>query len=152
MNPISANPPERQRRRDPREERVHEVDALVPWEQRQLFTQLFGDDDRESGRSASQAEIKISGDLAMVQALTEQLLPRLQSVSTLPLSVAMYLPRLGRINASIRRKKAGWDIELEAEQMTTASWLHDVRQQCERRLAASLALPVQLYVANSAPA
>lgn len=152
MTPIPANTPERQRRRDPREERVHEVDALVPWEQRQLFTQLFGGDDEGSGRSASQAEMKGSSDLVMVQALTEQLLPRLQSVSTLPLSVAMYLPRLGRINASIRRKKAGWDIELEAQQITTASWLHDVRQQCERRLAESLVLPVQLCVANSAPA
>ncbi|AZF03502.1 type III secretion system HrpP C-terminal domain-containing protein [Pseudomonas sp. R5-89-07] len=152
MTSISANTPERHRRRDSREDRVHEVGAPVPWEQRQLFTRLFGDDEQGSGRSASQAGTKASGDLAMVEALTEQLVPRLQSVSTWPLTVAMYLPRLGRINARIRRERVGWNIELEAQQKATTSWLCGVRHQCEHRLAASLALPVELCVANSAPA
>ncbi|AZF51183.1 type III secretion protein HrpP [Pseudomonas sp. R4-34-07] len=152
MNAISANTPERQRRRDPREDRVHEVGAPVPWEQRQLFTQLFGDDEQDSGRSASQPGTRAGGDVAMVEALSEQLIPRLQSGSTWPLTVAMYLPRLGRINARVRREGVGWNIELEAQQDATARWLYDVRHQCEHRLAASLALPVALCVANSAPA
>lgn len=152
MTSISANTSERQRRRDPREDRVHEVGAPVPLEQRQLFTQLFGGDEQDSGRSASHAGIKASGDRVMVEALTEQLVPRLQGVSAWPLTVAMYLPRLGRISARIRRERAGWNIELEAQQNATASWLYGVRHQCEQRLASGLALPVELCVANAAPA
>jgi hypothetical protein len=152
MSTISANTPERQRRRDPREERVHEVGAPVPWEQRQLFSQLFGDDEQGSGRSASQPATRAFSDLAMVEALSEQLVPWLQGGSQLPLTVTLYLPRLGPINARIRRERAGWNIELDAQEQATTSWLYGVRHQCERRLAASLALPVELSVANSAPA
>ncbi|MDQ0738426.1 type III secretion system HrpP C-terminal domain-containing protein [Pseudomonas sp. W4I3] len=152
MTPTSAGTPERQQRRDLREDRVHEMASPVPWEQRQLFTQLFSDDEQDFGRSASLAAIKASGDVAMVEALTEQLVPRLQSPSTSALTMAIYFPRLGRINARIRQERAGWNIELEAEQKATAHWLCGVRHQCEQRLAASLALPVALSVANLAPA
>jgi hypothetical protein len=53
----------------------------------------------------------------------------------------LYLPRLGRINASVRRERGAWAIELDAEHDATARWLSGVRQQCEDRLAASWGSP-----------
>ncbi len=149
MNHVSVNPPEHRRQRESSEDRVPEVGVLVPWEQRQLFTQLFSDDPQDKGHGTSRAAAKASSDLAMVEALTEQLAPRLQGVSQWPLKATLYIPRLGRINASVRREKTGWNIELEAEQETTTCWLNSVRQRCEHRLAANLELPVDLRVANS---
>ena len=146
MTQVSVNRPERQRQREP------EVSGLVPWEQRQLFTQLLEDDGQLAGLGASLAGIKASGDVAMVEALTEHLASRLHGVSQWPLMAVLYVPRLGRINSSIRREQGAWTIDLEAEQEATAHWLRGVRQPCERRLATSLGQSVRLHVANAASA
>jgi hypothetical protein len=60
----------------------------------------------------------------------------------------LYLPRLGRINASVRRERGAWAIELDAEHDATARWLSGVRQQCEHRLAGALGQPVSLLLPN----
>ncbi|WP_340054299.1 type III secretion system HrpP C-terminal domain-containing protein [Pseudomonas sp. JAI120] len=85
----------------------------------------------------------------MVEALTEQLAPRVQAGSQWPLQAVLYLPRLGRINASVRREQSAWSIELEAEHDATARWLSGVRQQCEDRFSAVLGLPVNLLVPST---
>ncbi|MBV4483483.1 type III secretion system HrpP C-terminal domain-containing protein [Pseudomonas khavaziana] len=153
MKQVSVTTPERQRPREPRDERVPEFTALVPWEQRRLFSQLFDDDGQGGGGyGASLNGIKASGDVAMIEALTEQLAPRMLVGSQWPLLAVFHLGRLGRINADIRREQGSWSVELDAEQDASARWLSGVRQQCERRLAASLGQPVSLHLASSAQA
>ncbi|MBI6563877.1 type III secretion system HrpP C-terminal domain-containing protein [Pseudomonas synxantha] len=150
MKQVAVTTPERQR---PRDERAPEFSALVPWEQRRLFSQLFDDDGQgEGGYGASLNGIKASGDVAMIEALTEQLAPRMLVGPQWPLMAVFHLGRLGRINADIRREQGSWSVELDAEQDASARWLSGVRQQCEQRLAASMGQPVSLYLARSAQA
>ena len=80
----------------------------------------------------------------MIEALTEQLAPRMLVGSQWPMMAVFHLGRLGRINASIRREQGSWNVELDAEQDNTARWLSGVRQQCEGRLAGELGLAVSL--------
>lgn len=84
----------------------------------------------------------------MIEALAEQLAPRVLAGSQWPLQAVLYLPRLGRINASVRREQSAWAIELEAEHDATARWLGGVRQQCEDRFTQALGLPVSLSLPN----
>ena len=83
---------------------------------------------------------------AMIEALAEQLAPRIQATAQWPLQAVLYLPRLGRINASVRREQGAWAIELDAEHDATARWLSGVRQPCEDRLAGALGQPVSLLL------
>ena len=153
MKQVSVSPPERQRPRESRDDRAPEFGTLVPWEQGRLFARLFDDGGQDSGGyGASLNGIKASGDVAMIEALTEQLAPRMLVGSQWPMMAVFHLGRLGRINASIRREQGSWNVELDAEQDNTARWLSGVRQQCEQRLAASLRQPVNVYLAKSAQA
>ncbi|WP_073523867.1 type III secretion system HrpP C-terminal domain-containing protein [Pseudomonas fluorescens] len=150
MKQVSVSPPERQRPRESRDDRAPEFGTLVPWEQGRLFARLFDDGGQDSGGyGASLNGIKASGDVAMIEALTEQLAPRMLVGSQWPLMAVFHLGRLGRINASIRREQGIWNVELHAEQDNTVHWLSGVRQQCEQRLAQSLRQPVSLYLTKS---
>ncbi|PIB56039.1 type III secretion system HrpP C-terminal domain-containing protein [Pseudomonas sp. 2995-1] len=144
MTQVSNKPTERTRPREPREDVEPRATGGVPLELGRVFAQLFTDDGNASGAGASLSSKKASSDIAMIVALTEQLAPRVQLASHWPLQAVLYLPRLGRINASVRREQGGWAIELEAEQDATARWLSGVRQQCEGRLAGELGLAVSL--------
>ncbi len=146
MTQVSNTPPERPRLREAREEREPGSSRIVPLEEGRLFAQLFTDDDDGlgSGAGASLAATKALGGAAMIDALAEQLAPRMQVASQWPLQAVLYLPRLGRINARVRREQGAWNIELEAEQDATARWLSGVRQQCESRFAQALGQPVSL--------
>lgn len=146
MTQVVHKPSERSRSREPREEREPGAIGGVPWEHRQLFAQLFADKGDEGGAGASLAGAKTASAVAMIEALTEQLVPRVMAGSQWPLQAVLYLPRLGRINASVRREQSAWTIELEAEQDTTAHWLNGVRQQCEQRFAGALGQPVSLLL------
>ncbi|WP_419178905.1 type III secretion system HrpP C-terminal domain-containing protein [Pseudomonas trivialis] len=84
---------------------------------------------------------------ALIEALAEQLAPRLQAASQWPLQAVLYLPRLGRINASVRREQSAWSIDLEAEEEATARWLSGVRQQVEDRFTQTLGQTVSLQLA-----
>jgi hypothetical protein len=84
----------------------------------------------------------------MIEALAEQLAPRMQAASQWPLQAVLYLPRLGRINARVRREQGAWNVELDAEEKATVRWLSGVRQQCEDRFAATLGQPVSLFLPN----
>lgn len=116
----------------------------VPWEYRQLFARLFIDDGGDHGARATMSGTKEISGVAMITALTEQLVPRVMAGSQWPLQAVLYLPRLGRINASVRREQNAWGIELDAEQDTTARWLSGVSQACELQLARALGQPVSL--------
>jgi len=142
MTEVSNKPAERPRPREPREEPG--ATAGVPVELGRFFAQLFTEE--RGGAGASLSGKKASAGIAHIDALAEQLAPRLQSASQWPLQAVLYLPRLGRINASVRREQGAWTIELEAEQHTTARWLSGVRQQCEGRFAVALGQPVNLLV------
>lgn len=146
MTQVSSKPTEHPRRRETREDREPTGAGVVPWEQGRLFAQLFAGKDEGGGMGPSLSKAKPSTSAAMIEALTDQLLPRVQMGSQWPLQAVLYLPRLGRINASVRREQGGWAIELEAEQDATARWLSGVRQHCEGRLANALGLPVSLHL------
>ncbi len=153
MKQVSVTTPERQRLREPRDERTPEFSALVPWEQRRLFIQLFEDEGQGGGGyGACLNATKASGDVAMIEALTEQLAPRMLVGSQWPLRAVFHLGRLGRINADIRREQGSWSVELDAEQEASARWLIGVRLQCEQRLASSLGQSVTLSLPRLAQA
>jgi hypothetical protein len=88
----------------------------------------------------------------MIEALTEQLAPRVVGASQWPLVAVLYLPRLGRINASVRREPGAWSIELAAEEASTAHWLGGVRQRFQDGLEQSVGVPVSLSLASVGPA
>jgi len=146
MTQVSNKPTERPRPSEAREEREHGSTGEVVWEPGRLFAQLFADNDEGFGSGASLSGVKTSTDAVMMQALAEQLAPRIQAGSHWPLQAVLYLPRLGRINASVRREQNAWTIELEAEHDATARWLSGVRQQCEERFSGELGRPVNLLL------
>lgn len=144
MNQVSDKPAERPRSNESREEREPGTAGVVPAELTRLFAQFWAGDDEGAGDRGSLRETKASGGTAMIEALTEQLVPRLQATSQWPLQAVLYLPRLGRINASVRREQSSWSIDLEAQEEATARWLSGVRQQCEDRFALTLGRSVSL--------
>ena len=146
MTKVANKPPQRPPLREPREERVPGTAGVVPWEQGRLFARLFADEREGTGTGASLSGKKSASGIAMIEALAEQLAPRVLAGSQWPLQAVLYLPRLGRINASVRREQSAWTIELEAEQGATARWLSGVRQQCEERFAQALGRPVSVLV------
>ncbi|AUO21281.1 hypothetical protein C0058_04535 [Pseudomonas sp. NC02] len=88
----------------------------------------------------------------MIAAMTEQLAPRIHAAVQWPLHAVLYLPSLGRINASVRREQGTWNVELEAQEERTARWLPGVRQHLEDGLAGALAQPVTVHLAPVDPA
>ncbi|MEO8490617.1 type III secretion system HrpP C-terminal domain-containing protein [Pseudomonas sp.] len=152
MTKVSTRSPKRLRSRDTKDDSESQMLAAVPWEQRRLFSQLFDDRGGGSGHGATLARRKPSADALMVEALTEQLAPRVLGASQWPLVAVLYLPRLGRINASVRRESGAWNVELAAEEESTARWLSGVRQRCQEGLAQSLRMPVNLSVASTGAA
>ena len=147
MTQVPANKPERPRPREPRDEREPAAGAFVPVEQRLLFTQLFTRD-REGGGYGARTALTAPTETLMIEALTEQLAPRIQAAAQWPLQAMLYLPRLGRINASVRREQGAWNVELTAEETHTARWLPGVRQRLEDGLAGALAQPVHVHLAD----
>lgn len=147
MTQVPANKPERPRPREPRDEREPATGAFVPVEQRLLFTQLFTRD-REGGGYGARTALTAPTETLMIEALTEQLAPRIQAAAQWPLQAMLYLPRLGRINASVRREQGAWNVELTAEETHTARWLSGVRQRLEDGLAGALAQPVHVHLAG----
>ena len=148
MTQVSDKPAERPRPRDAREEREPGMAGVVPAELTRLFSQLWADDGEGPGAGTPLARTRTSGGPAMIEALAEQLAPRMQAASQWPLQAVLYLPRLGRINASVRREQGAWNVELDAEEKATVRWLSGVRQQCEDRFAATLGQPVNLFLPN----
>ena len=146
MTQVANKPTERPRLREPRDEREPGAAGVVPWEQGRLFARLFADEREGGGAGASLSAKKSAAGVAQIEALAEQLGPRVLAGSQWPLQAVLYLPRLGRINASVRREQGAWGIELEAECDATARWLSGVRQQCEDRFAQALGLPVNLIL------
>lgn len=144
MTQVSNTPTEPPRPRESREEREPSTAGVVLWEQGRLFARLFSDNDEGMGGRGALSAAKGAGGVAMLEALAEQLAPRIQAAAQWPLLAVLYLPRLGRINASVRRERGAWAIELDAEHDATARWLSDVRQPCEDRLTRTLGQPVSL--------
>ncbi len=85
----------------------------------------------------------------MIEALTEQLAPRIQVSAQWPLQAVLYLPRLGRINARVGKGGSAWNVELDAERDDTAHWLKGARQQCQELLTGALGLAVNLHLSTS---
>ncbi len=150
MTQVSDKPAERPRLRETREDRESGTVGVAPAELTRLFAQLWTDagDGEGSGAKASLSAPQSSGSAAMIEALTEQLTPRMQAVSQWPLQATLYLPRLGRINARVRREQGAWSIDLEAQEDATARWLSGVRKPCEDQLAAALGQPVSLHLSS----
>ena len=146
MTQVSNKPTERPRQREPREEREPGATTAVSMELGRLFTQFFTGDDGGAGAGTALSGKQASAGIALIEALAEQLAPRVQAASQWPLQAVLYLPRLGRINASVRREPNAWTIELEAEHDATARWLSGVRQQCEERFSGELGMPVNLLL------
>ncbi|MEJ5281146.1 flagellar hook-length control protein FliK [Pseudomonas sp. C 49-2] len=146
MTQVSDKPAERPRPRDAREEREPGMAGVVPTELTRLFSQLWADDGEGSGAGTQLSGTKASGGAAMIEALSEQLAPRMQAASQWPLQAVLYLPRLGRINASVRREQSAWSIELEAQEDETARWLNGVRQELENRFTQTLGQTVSLLL------
>ncbi len=150
MTQVSDKPAERPRLRETREDRESGTVGVAPAELTRLFAQLWTDagDGEGAGAKASLSATQSSGSAAMIEALTEQLTPRMQAVSQWPLQATLYLPRLGRINARVRREQGAWSIDLEAQEDATARWLSGVRKPCEDQLAAALGQPVSLHLST----
>ena len=85
MTQVSDKPAERPRVREQREERELGAGGVVPAELTRLFNQLWADDGEGSGGGASLSGSKLLGGAAMIEALAEQLGPRLLATSQWPL-------------------------------------------------------------------
>ena len=144
MTQVSIKPP--QRLREQGEAREPNPDAQLSWDPARVFARLLSGERDGAGCGASPTPLKACTDVARIEALVEQLAPSLSGVTQWPLVAVLHLPRLGRINASVRRELGGWNIELDAEQMATKRWLRGVRQPCQARLAADLGRSVCLVL------
>ncbi|AZE82127.1 type III secretion protein HrpP [Pseudomonas orientalis] len=148
MTQVSDKPAERSRLGDARENREPGAAGVVPAELPRIFFQLWTDDGDGSGAQASLSGTKGAHGVAMIEALVEQLAPRIQAVSQWPLQAVLYLPRLGRINARVRRENGAWNVDLQAQEQETARWLSGMREPCEDRLARGLGQPVSLHLST----
>ena len=148
MTQVPASKPERPRLCEPRDDREPVMVGGLARELGQLFTHLLGDTDESAGYGPSATGAAASADILMIEAMTGQLLPQIRGGVQWPLQALLYLPRLGRINASVRREQGAWSIELAAEQELTARWLGGVRQCCEERLAEGLGQPVNVHLVH----
>lgn len=148
MTQVPTSKPERPRPREPRAEQEPGLSGVVFWEQGRLFAQLLDSDAEGAGYGTSASGVGVSADTLMIEALTTQLAPRIHGSAQWPLQAVLYLPRLGRINASVRREQGCWSIELEAEKEHAARWLVGVRQGCQDRLAEEMGQPVELHLVN----
>lgn len=145
QEPVSK--PDAPRVRQPREDREPNAAGVVPWEHGRLFAQLFApDDDGGGGFASGLSGPKASADVAMIEALTQQLAPRIQVSAHWPLNAVLYLPRLGRINARVEKGASAWNVELDAEEERTAHWLGGVRKRCQDGLAEALGQPVDIHL------
>ncbi|OPA94125.1 flagellar hook-length control protein FliK [Pseudomonas fluorescens] len=149
MTKVSSSPPKRPRLREPRTETPRGHAPVVPWEHARVFAQMFDDSGDGAGSGASLTAIKAPTHIAMIQALTEQLVPRILGGSQWPLVAVLYLPRLGRINTTVRREPGEWSIDLAAEEEPTVQWLGGVRQRLQDSLEQSLGAPVSVSLANA---
>ena len=147
MTQVPSSKPERPR--PARDEREPSAGTVLPWEQGRLFSLLFAGESKGDGQGLSHSRRAsiASSDLALVEAFTEQLVPRLHAATQWPLQAAFFLPRLGRIDVSARREQGAWHVELAAEEEPTQLWLGSVRQACQDRMSASLGVPIQLSLA-----
>ncbi len=152
MSQVSTKPPERPRAREQREDREPSGAGVVPWEHGRMFAQLFAQYNEEGGYGTSLDGMNAASTVSLIDALTEQLAPRVLAAAQWPLQATLYLPRLGRINASVRREQNAWGIELDAEHDATARWLSGVRQQCQDRLSGALGQPVSLHLPDTGAA
>ena len=148
MTQVQASKPERPRPREPRAEQEPALSGVVPWAQGRLFAQLLDSDAEGAGYGTSASGAGGAADTLMIEAMTAQLVPRIHGSAQWPLQAMLYLPRLGRINASVRREQGMWHIELAAEQELAARWLGGVRQGCQDRLAEALGQPVELHLVH----
>ncbi|MDR9876804.1 type III secretion system HrpP C-terminal domain-containing protein [Pseudomonas allii] len=123
------------------------MSTVVPVEQALRFALLVTTDVGSSATST-----KLANDSPLLESLTEQLAPHFQGSSQWPLQVVLYVPRLGRIKASIRREPGVWSVELDAECDRTTSWLCGIRQRCQERIANTLGQPVDLTLVHMASA
>ncbi|MGR3888411.1 type III secretion system HrpP C-terminal domain-containing protein [Pseudomonas sp. 1152_12] len=139
----------RPRMREQREDRERGIEAVVPWVHVHLFTQFFAKDDGPAGYASRLPARSAGADKVMIEALTEQLALRVQGVTQWPLLAVLYLPRLGRINASVQRQPGAWNIELEAEEPRTADWLGTVKKRYQDRLAEALGQPVDIHIKSA---
>lgn len=144
MTKVSTSSPKRPRLRALRQDCAPAGSPEVPREHMRLFAQLFAGCDDGAGGGASLAGRKASANVSMIQALTEQLAPRVLGASQWPLVAVLYLPRLGRINANVRREQGAWNIELAAQEESTAQWLGSVRLRLQDGLEHSMGSPVSL--------
>ncbi|WP_448653040.1 type III secretion system HrpP C-terminal domain-containing protein [Pseudomonas fluorescens] len=142
----------RPRMREQGEDREKGVEAVVPWLHAHVFAQLFAKDDGHGGYVSRTPAQSAATDKLMIEALTTQLALRVQGVPQWPLLAVLYLPRLGRINASVQRQPGAWNIELQAEEQGTAQWLGTVQKNYQDRLAEALGQPVDIHIKNMGPA
>lgn len=148
MTQVPASPPERPR--PLRDERESNAGLPLPWEPGRLFAQVSAEEGDAEGFSHALASPLSPGDLALIRAFAEQLVPRLNAANQWPLQATLFLPRLGRVEVTARREQGAWYVELEAEQERSRVWLAGMRQQGEDRLSADLGQPV--YLSLAAPA
>lgn len=146
MTQVSVNKPERVRLREPREEREPGAVVIVPGEQGRMFAQLLAGEGEGQGFASTMPAATAHTDALMLEAFTEQLIPRLNGASQWPLQAAFYLPRLGRINVSARHEHGTWSIGLDADEERTQGWLTSVRQGCQDRLARAFGQPVDVQL------
>ncbi|TFY94986.1 flagellar hook-length control protein FliK [Pseudomonas nabeulensis] len=147
MTQVSSSKPERPR--PARDERESTPGAVLPWEPGRFFSQLFGHEGGGEERGSSLRAPMTRSDQAQVEAFAEQLVSRLNTTTQWPLQAAFFLPRLGRVDVSVRHERGAWHVELDPEDAHARVWLGHVRQRCQDRLSADLRQPVYLSLTAS---
>jgi hypothetical protein len=127
-----------------RDDREPSTGGVIQLEQGRLFFQLFTDEEDSAGFGSSLHTP--ARDRLMIEALAEQLVPRLNGVTQWPLQAVFHLPGMGRIKISAQHEIGAWSLDLEAEEERTRLWLGSVRQRCEERLGRELGGSVSLFL------
>ncbi|KTC24645.1 hypothetical protein AO391_11675 [Pseudomonas marginalis ICMP 9505] len=152
MKQVPVSKSERPRVRELWEDAEVGSGAPASLEQRRLFVQLFAKSDDQGGYVSTLPGLMASPDRVMLEALAGQLTARIHGAAQWPLLVALYLPRLGRINASVRKEPGAWSVELEAEEERTAQWLSRQHKRCQDTLTEAFGQPVDVHIRHANPA
>ncbi|MHA6494937.1 type III secretion system HrpP C-terminal domain-containing protein [Pseudomonas borbori] len=154
MNPAEVKQPPREasttRWRDSDQEPAGGMQNLLVQGDGRWFAQLLGNQGGGSQGHADGAGALSSAALLEVgtlNALVDQLAPRLHDLAEAPLQALLHLPQLGRVSVSARRVRGeGWDIDLRADDQDSQERLAACQQRCQDALGQALGQPVTLRV------
>lgn len=149
MSKISEGKPERPGAREYGADEEPAIGGAVPVDAMRVFARLLVNVDGVGGYVSCAPAPQLWANRLMIEALAEQLAPRIQAGMQWPLLAVLYLRGQGRIKACVQRQSGVWNIGLHAEEQHATRWLGAVSNSLQNRLSEALGQAVDVRVTSA---